>query len=764
MQPEVNPRTDPPSAAELALRLHHAERELQKAVVGIERLQRSWTWRAGRIVVGPLAWLLRRAGLVAAEVPPAPAPPAAVPPVAPAPEITPAAPPPPAAPAEDAGRRAIERLFRSELAAFLSGGAALRLATSPAPRVSVLLVLFNRAELTYRCLRSLAETAAAVPLEVIAVDNASGDDTPRLAARTAGVRWIRNDENRHFLRGCNQAAAAATGEHLLLLNNDTLVTPGAVEAALRTLESSPDVGAVGGRLILFDGTLQEAGSIVWSDGSCAGYGRGGDPEAPEHMFVRDVDYCSAAFLLTPRRLFAEAGGFDTRYEPAYYEETDYCLRLRRRGMRTVYEPAAAIHHLEFGSSPGRAAAIALQERNRSRFAEAHPELAGRWPHYPANLHVAREAGPRRLRVLVIDDRIPHDRKGAGLPRARAILAALDALGARVTFHPAIRESEDWPTVYADNPRTIEFIRDGDAESLTGFLERRRGFFDALFVSRPHNMRRVAEIREVRPDLFAGVRIVYDAEAVFALREAARRRLVGSPMSPQEEAAAVADETRLAAGATAVTVVSPAEAEVFRAAGHGEVHVLNVVPQVATTSRPHAERSGLLFVGPLYAPDTPNSDGLRWFVGEVLPRVQSRLGASIGLTVVGEVSPQADPPRSPHVDYRGPADNLAPMFEAARVLVAPMRFAAGTPIKVLTSAAYGVPVVATTLAAGQLGLTDGIELLAADDPDGFAERVARVYEDSGLWLRMREAAAGRLQAAYSPERFRSVLRTVLRLAE
>ena len=146
----------------------------------------------------------------------------------------------------------------------------------------------------------------------------------------------------------NQAAREAHGKYLLVLNNDAQLQPGALRSALTTIGSSPDIGAVGGRIILLDGTLQEAGSIIWRDGSCLGYGRGDDPFAPTYMFRRDVDYCSGAFLLTPRALWNQMGGFDEKYKPAYYEETDYCMRLWERGLRVVFDPDVPLNTTSSG--------------------------------------------------------------------------------------------------------------------------------------------------------------------------------------------------------------------------------------------------------------------------------------------------------------------------------------------------------------------------------------------------------------------------------
>ena len=262
------------------------------------------------------------------------------------------------------------RTARAQLRSFLATRHPLRFPVSPNPEVSVLLVLFNKAELTFGCLRSLQEITD-LACELIIVDNGSSDETETLLTKIEGANVIRNTENLHFLKSVNQAARVARGRYLLILNNDTQLVPGSLESAVTTIRSSDDIGAVGAKLILPDGTLQEAGSIVSNDGSCKGYGRGEDPFDSRFMFRRDVDYCSGAFLLTPREVFERLGGFDVAFSPAYYEETDYCMRLWADDLRVVYEPDATILHYEFGSIPTSEIALDLQEDHQRIFFKKH---------------------------------------------------------------------------------------------------------------------------------------------------------------------------------------------------------------------------------------------------------------------------------------------------------------------------------------------------------------------------------------------------------
>ena len=234
------------------------------------------------------------------------------------------------------------------------------------PVVSVVMVLFNRAELTLACLESIVATTAGLEVEVVLVDNASSDRTPALLERIDGASTVRWRRNEGYVAGCNAGARAARGEYILLLNSDTELLPGTLESAVRSIRGDDRIGAVGARLVLPDGTLQEAGSIIWNDGSCRGYGRGDNPEAPPYAFTRDVDFCSAAFLLTRRSLFEALGGFDDAYAPAYYEDADYCVRVWESGHRVVYEPRAIVRHFEFASSASPAAARRQPDRAAGR--------------------------------------------------------------------------------------------------------------------------------------------------------------------------------------------------------------------------------------------------------------------------------------------------------------------------------------------------------------------------------------------------------------
>jgi O-antigen biosynthesis protein len=651
-------------------------------------------------------------------------------------------------------------LLANRLAAFLAGGGRLALPAVTEPQVSIVLVLHNQAELTFGCLSSIAECLGVqASAEVVILDNASTDATDNLLRRLAGARIISSTENLHFLRGVNYAVRRARGKHILLLNNDAQLLPGSLESAIRTLHSASDIGAVGGRLILPDGTLQEAGSILWDDGTATGYGRGRAPTDPEYDFRRDVDYCSGAFLLTPRSVFERLGGFDERYAPAYYEETDYCVRLHKQGLRVVFDPDAVVLHYEFGSSSSSEAALALQRRNHLIFLEQHRDWLAKQPR-PGQVLTGRSRS-RGPRLLVVEDRVPHVQLGCGYPRAHDLVRGLASAGAEVTLYPMFPHREARERVRETLGPEIEVMLGHDSSTLRTFLEERSGHYDGILVCRPHNMRDFR--RAVGSDLasLGNPALIYDAEALFSVRKILRRRLCGKPVSVDREQQMIADEVALAQGVDAVVAVSLQEKAVFEKYGVGPVYLLGhaITPEPSTA--PFSLRDGFLFVGALESDDSPNADSLRWFAVEVLPRLRREFGDRLRLKVVGRCNaPSIRALDGQALQLIGTVDDLRPIFEQVRVMVAPTRFAAGIPHKVHQAAAFGVPVVATALIAEQTGWQTDRDILAASDAEGFAQACIRLHRDEALWNRIREAALARCASDCSPKAFMDGVAAIL----
>lgn len=311
------------------------------------------------------------------------------------------------------------------------------------PTVSIIIPCFGKIDFTLRCLASIAAYRPQAAIEVIVVDDATADGSTACLATVPGIRLIINPRNLGFLRACNAAARVATGEFLLFLNNDTQVLPGWLDPLLTPFRQRRDVGAIGSKLLYPDGRLQEAGCIIWRDGSGWTYGRLDDPDRPVYNYLREVDYCSGASLMVPRALCTRIGGFDDRYALAYCEDSDLAFRLRELGYKVIYQPRSQVVHRE-GISHGRhtvGGIKACQVRNVRKFSERWRSVLAR-DHLPNGEHVmrARDRARRRDIILVIDHDVPQLDRDAGSRTMLCIVRALLQAGLVVKgserAHPA----------------------------------------------------------------------------------------------------------------------------------------------------------------------------------------------------------------------------------------------------------------------------------------------------------------------------------------
>lgn len=626
------------------------------------------------------------------------------------------------------------------------------------PEISVIMVAHNRFELTMRSLASLRRNFSG-GMQLILIDNASTDDTGRIGQYVAGAVLLRNERNEGFLRACNQALAHVSAPALLYLNNDVELGHGAVAAALRRLRSAADIGAVCGKILRTHGRLQEAGSIIWSDGTASGYLRDASPLAPEANFVREVDYGSAVFLLCRADIVKDLGGFDEDFMPAYYEDADLGVRMAKVGYRILYDPAVSLEHLEFGSAATSEASMALMRRGRRIFRSKHQAfLQEQQKAGEQNLLRARARGGRK-HVLFIEDTVPLRRLGSGFVRSNDIVHAIDAAGYEVHVFPINGAPYDVMSLLGDLPEQAEILYDREFTGLETFLAERRGLYDLVWVARTHNLRRVQEALRK-----AGVSapIILDTEALASCREAARAALTGAAFDFLK---ALAEEFEGLAETAKILAVNEAEAGLLRKAGRRRVSVLGTARAPEPVQAGFAAREGLLFIGAVHQPGAPNEDSLRFYGEQIHPALARLMQNPPVLTVAGHLAAGvALSGLAGGMRLMGEVGDTRPLYETARVFVAPTRFAAGTPYKIYEAAAMGVPCVVTTLLAEQLGWRDREELLAVpvDRPDAFAAAIARLYHDEGLWTKLREGALARLARENSPAGFTRQVKKILAL--
>ena len=627
------------------------------------------------------------------------------------------------------------------------------------PEVSIVIPAYNKWKYTLNCLKSISENTAG-DYEVVVIDDASTDETATGLSNVKNLNLVRNEQNMGFLESCNRGARASKGKYILFLNNDTMVTKGWLPPLLEIMERD-DVGAVGSKLVYRGRTLQEAGGIIWNDGTGWNYGRGDDPMEPEYSYVREVDYCSGACLLVRRELFEKVGGFDERFKPAYCEDTDLCFSLRNLGYKVMYQPMSVVVHFE-GVTCGTDISRGIkryQEINRQKFVEKWSMVLQKY-HYPPvdeNAFLARDRVSGK-RMLVIDHLVPTYDQDAGSESTFNILKLLSELGHKVTFiGDNLISTQPYTTALQQNG--IEVIYGPYVPSIEEYIKRHGRYFDVVILCRPHIA--IKHMNSIKRNCDRA-KIIYDTKDLVYIRESRRAEVENS-----EKVRKLAEESKktefyLAENTDMTWVVSPEEKKILlKENPRLNVEVLrHVLPIIRQPKKPFSERKDLLYVGGFN--HIPNVDGVIYFVKEIFPHVKERL-PGVRLYIVGSNPPhEVSSLQSSDIIVTGFVKDMAPYFENCRVFVVPLRYGAGIKGKVIHSMMRGLPVVATPIGAEGIieEVEEGKDILVADTKEDFVEKVVSLYTDEKLWNVLSESPLHYVEKNYSYAASRIRLKEIL----
>ena len=661
---------------------------------------------------------------------------------------------------------------------------ALKLSTKSDDKtgIGIIIPAYGKVDYTLRCLASLLKDliihANAIKdkyfVDIVIVDDChplkEGHDYLGDIADKSFIKFKVNDVNLGFLNSCNNAVnyLDKTVEYICFLNNDTQCMPGWLVGLVDTFDQENNVGIVGSQLISADKSLQEAGGIVWNDASAWNFGRNAQFDDPEFAFLRNVDYISGASLMIKAQLWRECGGFDTRYSPAYYEDTDLCIKIRTLGYKVLYQPTSKLVHYE-GVSCGTDTSQGIkkyQEINKTKFLDKWKGYLNTLSKNGEDIWISQNRGTVGS-CLIIESLLLTPNKDAGSLFMINNCFALRELGYCVTYIPANNFCYMKDIANNMGSRGIEVLAHPRVKSpddlrniFNSFPMQYKRSFDVVVIARPENIVFVDVIREA----FPSSKIIYYTHDLHYLRMTrAATRLPSYEQSEyyKEIEAIKAKEFSIFGRVDLVVHVSEAEQEVATAELHHNSTVLRPAYELVNVNKlDSGVNSDVIFIGNFL--HTPNAEGMRWFVQDIMP-ILVKTRPDIVVNIVGQ-----NPPKflldSFKENFRilGYVEDLNSLISSASVAIAPLLSGAGVKGKILSSLSAGLPVVTTAVGAEGIivGPQDCKALLVADVAGDFANAIIKIIDlDRHEYQSLREDAFKFIDASFSSRRLVSSFKNI-----
>ena len=590
--------------------------------------------------------------------------------------------------------------------------------------VSIILPVYNKWALTRACLNSILITSAdsGVRYEVILADDGSTDETIRAGEIFPGLRIARTPMNLGFLRNCNHAAGFARGRYLLLLNNDTVVLPGWLKALHDTMESDSDIAIGGSKFLFADGTVQEAGGALYSDGRAVNLCRGLARDASIVNIPREVDYISGASIIVRAEFWKTTGGFDERYKTAYCEDADLAMSARAHGKKVWYTPASEVIHFEHQSYADAASNKVrelidqnreiMHQKWREAFAGGHVPVqewhvaASNAERRPPRSSIARRAAGK-FNILYFTPFASHPATHGNQARIQQFGRRLQSLGHKVHFallrsnlygDDAIREmAAAWDAFdLLDNSKTLvsngkeipfdDWYEPGLGEQIRVLCAK----YDIDIVICSYVFQ--SKLLEFAPAYVLKVIDAHDKMGGrYDMLRANRQPLEFFSCTPEEEG-------RYLRRADVVVALREEEARYFDSVTERKSAI--VISHVEEPRYVEKTFSGLANVGMV---ESPNRINLA-MVKEFLVTLANQCGGNCPFTVhiAGQVKEMVDAlPESearmfhhPWVRFHGFVPDIGAFYRQMDAIVSPVTMGTGINIKTVQAMAYGMPLVAT----------------------------------------------------------------------
>lgn len=625
-------------------------------------------------------------------------------------------------------------------------------------QVSIIVPVYNQWEITDNCLQSIVHSVKDVSYEIILADDCSNDSTLNASNLYKHLKISRPDKNLGFLLNCKLAAKQAKGDYLVFLNNDTLVHEKWLSELFNCMEANSDVAISGSKLVYPDGSLQEAGGIVWNDGNGWNYGRNDDPGKPEYNYVKDVDYISGASIMVRTKFWTDVDGFDERFVPAYYEDTDLCFQARQKGYRVVYVPQSVVTHFE-GKSHGTEETSGIkahQIRNKEVFQEKWANVL-KDQHFPSTasrIFHARDKSSGRRTILFIDHYVPWYDQDAGSRSTFMYIQYLCNSGYNVKF---IGDNffPHQPYTQSLQQLGVEVLYGNYyANNWKNWIIDHANYIDVVYLHRPHIAPKYIDLVKKHTN----AKIVYQCHDLHFLRSK-REYAISNEEKVLEEAhyfEKVEKELfKKADVGLTFSLVEKSAIEKWELSTKIFQVPLYLYDKSLNNSAGFEDRNDIMFVGGFN--HKPNVEGVEWFISQVFPKIRESL-PSVMFHIIGSKAEEffEDLDRENiRVHGRISDTELANQYSQNKVNILPLRYGAGVKGKLIESMRFQIPIVSTSIGVEGVN-ADSFGIESFDTSKDFAKEVISLITNEKKWNRVQSNLKDAFEAGFTTSKIDSMI--------
>lgn len=613
------------------------------------------------------------------------------------------------------------------------------------PQVSIIISLCHRLEYAYNCLKAILLNTDNVTYEVIVADNGSHDFAKELEEVVSGITVIHTEEYRKCAKIYNAAAKEAKGTYLVFLSSDTQVQINWLYPLVRCIEMKENAALVGGKIINKDGTLDEAGGIVWDDGNVYKYGKDKNPAAPEYCYLREVDYISTVIMIKSEYWY-QIGGFDETYLTECYLAADLGFCVRRRGKKVLYQPdSVVVHYNNTYENRSIEDKIHLEKERKIFLEKWKKEISEQQNSGVQNLLSAAERKLDRKTVLFVSEDVPAYDKDAGSRTIDFYIREFLERGYIVKFLPANFRKKQ-PYSYRLEQMGVEVLG-GEyyRKTIINWICNNYRAIDFVFMNYP-------KASKMFIDIFKdfNIPVIYYGVDLHYLRLQREHELFGNRDKSEEVKLWYEKEAYLIKNSDAVYYPSLVETDIVKKEFHrsdAKQLMINIydIGNMCNTYIP-MERNGIMFIGS-YG-HAPNVDAVQWFSDCIFPQIYSRLNVPFYIAGSNMTEDKLGIARE-GIKILGTLTDLEleGMYRKVRMIVVPLRYGAGIKGKVIEAMYHGIPTVTTSIGIEGIPNEEGAVKVVESEED-FAKKVIELYQSEEKLERMSAAGQDIIKKYYS----------------